>query len=103
MKKRHESAQLLNYTNFSERTLEDKMAKNIENVEKLLNDLTLRISEQGSGEMEKLVQFKRKQTGNKTALFESWDFGHYAGKYDQEVLKLDESKINDFFPSERVV
>jgi len=36
---------LLNYTNFSERTLEDKMAKNIDNVEKLLNDLTLRISE----------------------------------------------------------
>lgn len=45
MKMRHESALLLNYTNFSERTLEDKMAKNIDNVEKLLNDLTLRISE----------------------------------------------------------
>jgi len=45
MTKRHESALLLNYTNFSERTLEDKMAKNIDNVEKLLNDLTLRISE----------------------------------------------------------
>jgi len=45
MTKRHQSALLLNYTNFSERTLEDKMAKNIDNVEKLLNDLTLRISE----------------------------------------------------------
>ena len=31
------------------------MAKNIDNVEKLLNDLTLRISEQGSTEMDKLV------------------------------------------------
>jgi len=36
---------MLNYTNFSERTLEDKMAKNIENVETLLNDLTQRITE----------------------------------------------------------
>jgi Zn-dependent oligopeptidase len=36
---------MLNYTNYAERTLEDKMAKNIGNVEKLLNDLTLRISE----------------------------------------------------------
>ena len=40
MLKRHKAAQMLNYTNNSERTLEDKMAKNIENVEKLLNDLT---------------------------------------------------------------
>lgn len=45
MIKRHQSAQLLNYTNFSERILEDKMAKNIDNVESLLNDLTHRISE----------------------------------------------------------
>ena len=55
MLKRHKTALLLNYTNFAERTLEDKMAKNIDNVEKLLNDLTLRISEQGSAEMDKLV------------------------------------------------
>jgi Zn-dependent oligopeptidase len=46
---------LLNYTNFAERALEDKMAKNIDNVEKLLNDLTQRITEQGSSEMDKLV------------------------------------------------
>lgn len=81
--KRQESALLLNYTNYSERTLEDKMAKNIDNVEKLLNDLTLRISEQGSVEMDKLVQFKRKMTNNKTALFEAWDFGYFAGRYDE--------------------
>jgi Zn-dependent oligopeptidase len=36
---------MLNYTNFSERTLENKMAKNVENVESLLNELTQRITE----------------------------------------------------------
>lgn len=94
---------MLNYTNYAERTLEDKMAKNIGNVEKLLNDLTLRISEQGSTEMDKLVQFKRKMTHNKTALFEPWDWQHFVGKYDQEVLMLNESGMSDFFPSARVV
>jgi len=103
MLKRHQSALLLNYTNFSQRTLEDKMAKNIDNVEKLLNDLTLRISEQGSTEVQKLIQFKRKKTKNMTALFEAWDFGYYMGRYDQEVLKLNESNMNEYFPSERVV
>lgn len=36
---------MLNYTNYAERVLEEKMAKNIDNVEKLLNDLTQRITE----------------------------------------------------------
>lgn len=103
MLKRHQSALLLNYTNFSEETLENKMAKNINNVEKLLNDLTLRISGQGSTEMDKLVQFKRKKTKNATAIFEPWDFSYYAGRYDQEVLKLEDTKMNEYFPSERVV
>jgi len=53
--------------------------------------------------MDKLVQFKRNQTKNETALFETWDMSYYLGKYDEDVLKLDESTMSDFFPSERVV
>jgi len=53
--------------------------------------------------MQKLIQFKRKQTKNPTALFEAWDFSYYSGRYDQEVLKLNESKMNEYFPSERVI
>jgi len=79
------------------------MAKNVGNVEKLLNDLTLRISEQGSNEMGKLIEFKRRLTKNKTALFEAWDFAYYAGRYDEEVLALDEGVMSDYFPSDRVV
>lgn len=94
---------MLNYTNFSERTLEDKMAKNVDNVEKLLNDLTQRITEQGSSEMDKLVQYKRKMTGNSTAMFEAWDFAYYVGRYDQEVLQLEDGDLSEFFPSERIV
>lgn len=79
------------------------MAKNIENVEKLLNDLTLRITEQGSTEMQKLIEFKKKKTNNTKAIFEAWDWSYYAGRYDQEVLKTNDSKMNEYFPSERVV
>ena len=43
--KRFEASRLLNYSSFSERTIENMMAKNIGNVEKLLNELTQRISE----------------------------------------------------------
>jgi Zn-dependent oligopeptidase len=53
---------MLNYTSYSERVLESMMAKNLPNVEKLLNDLTLRISKQGSKEMEKIVKYKQDLT-----------------------------------------
>jgi Zn-dependent oligopeptidase len=58
------------------------MAKNINNVEKLLNDLTLKITEQGSGEMDKLIEYKRNKTHNKSARFEAWDTAFYMSRYD---------------------
>jgi Zn-dependent oligopeptidase len=60
--KRYEQSKILNYTSYSERVIEGMMAKNISNVEKLLNDLTLRISKQGSIEMDKIIQYKQKLT-----------------------------------------
>ena len=53
--------------------------------------------------MDKLRDFKRQKTNNKTAEFEAWDMAYYMGRYDEEVLKFDESEMSDYFPSERVV
>ena len=79
------------------------MAKNIYNVEKLLNELTQRISEQGSTEMDKIIAFKRKKTGNPKAEFNSWDTSFYMSRYDEEVGKVDESKLSEYFPADRVI
>jgi Zn-dependent oligopeptidase len=53
--------------------------------------------------MDKLTQFKRKETHNQTALFEAWDFGYFAGRYDEEVLNFNSSEVSDYFPTEVVV
>lgn len=56
---RQEMALLMGYQSFTELTLKDKMAKNPENVEKLLDDLTGRITQKGKKEKMKLTQFKQ--------------------------------------------
>jgi Zn-dependent oligopeptidase len=50
-----------------------------------------------------MTAFKRKVSKNNTALFEAWDWGYYASKFDAEALNWDESEMSDYFPSERVV
>jgi len=61
-KKRYETSKILGYSSFSERVIESMMAKNVSNVEKLLNDLTQRISGQGSIEMDKILDYKKNLT-----------------------------------------
>lgn len=51
-------ALLMGYQSFTELTLKDKMAKSPANVEKLLDDLTGRITQKGKKEKLKLTQFK---------------------------------------------
>lgn len=62
------------------------MAKNVSNVEKLLNDLTQRISGQGSIEMDKILDYKKNLTHLQQTKLEAWDWGYYMGKYDKEKL-----------------
>lgn len=52
--------------------------------------------------MEKLKKYKQFKTKNPNAKFEAWDWGYYTGRYDADFLKLDESKISEYFPAERV-
>lgn len=55
VQKRQELALLFNYTSFSQMTLENRMAKNVETVEKFEDELTDRIHSQGIEEMDKLL------------------------------------------------
>lgn len=78
------------------------MAKSVVNVENLLNDLTHRISEQGSIEMDKVLKYKQNLTKESKGKLEAWDWGYYMGKYDSDYLKINEGKIAEFFPAEHI-
>ena len=78
------------------------MAKNVSNVEKLLNDLTQRISGQGSIEMDKILDYKKNLTHLQQTKLEAWDWGYYMGKYDKEKLKVNEKTLSEYFPAEHI-
>lgn len=70
------------------------MAKSVENVEKLLDDLTKKITPLGRDELQKLTDFKRTFKGHEHDDFEKWDHGIYSKKYDEKMLGYDESEIS---------
>lgn len=102
VQKRQELALLFNYTSYSQMTLENRMAKNVETVEKFEDELTDRIHSQGIDEMDKLLQFKRKITNEPDAKLFNWDISYYSGLFKKESHGVDEDKIREYFPSENV-
>lgn len=49
-----------------------------------------------------LKNFKRKMTKNSSAEFESWDHSYYGMIYKNNTFKIDEKKIEEYFPLEHV-
>jgi Zn-dependent oligopeptidase len=60
-------------------TLENRMAKNVETVEKFEDDLSDRIHSQGIAEMGKLLKYKRKVTKDPKGELHNWDVSYYYG------------------------
>lgn len=65
---------MLGYSSNAEFVLSNnRMAKNVNNVEKMLDDLTHRITPMGRKELQALTDFKRSHKGHEGEHFEKWD------------------------------
>lgn len=73
---------MLGYSSNAEFVLQDKMAKKVENVEKLLDDLTQRITPLGRKELQAMTDFKRSFKNHSSDTFEKWDQATYASQYN---------------------
>lgn len=99
---RQELALLMGYQSFSEMVLKDKMAKNPQNVEKLLDDLSSRIKTKGRKEREKLDKFKQELTGKSDAKIQPWDISFYGSRYKKKLFNIEEDIIQEYFPADHV-
>lgn len=99
---RQELALLMGFQSFSEMVLKDKMAKNPQNVEKLLDDLSSRIKQKGRREKEKLDKFKQELTGNNDAKMKPWDISYYGVRYKKKLFNIEEDIIKEYFPADHV-
>ena len=98
---RHETAQLLGFKNYAEKSLATKMAQSTDQVLAFLNDLAERSLPLAKQELDELRAFAR-QTHGMDAL-ESWDIGYYSEKLQQHKYAISQEELKPYFPEDKVL
>lgn len=97
---RNEMAQILGYKHYSEYALRNKMAKNIETVRGLLNQLVEVYRPHALREEQELRAFVKLKTGKDN--LEAWDRTYWVEKLMKEKYSFDESVIKEYLEHSRV-
>lgn len=98
---RHESAQLLGFANFGERSLATKMAKSTKQVIEFLKDLATQARQQADQELGEVREFARDQGVD--FYLEAWDIPYYSEKLRQQRYALSQEELKPWFPDSKVV
>lgn len=97
---RLEKAKLLGYKDYAAYVLEDRMAKNSENVYKLLNQLKDSYRAKAKSDVKEVEDFAHK-LGLKGELM-PWDLSFYSNKLKLEKYSLDDEELKAYFKLENV-
>ncbi len=98
---RHEAAQLLEYSNYAERSLATKMAESTEHVMSFLQDLAQRSRPAAQRELEELRHFAREYY--ECDDLQAWDIAYYSEKLRQNKYAISQEELKPYFPEPRVV
>jgi len=97
---RVQRANLLGYPTHAHYVLEEQMAKNPDNVNKLLNELWKPSISKAQKEAQEIQDFIKKEGSN--FKLEPQDWRYYAEKIRQEKYALDENEIKQYFSLDNV-
>ncbi|KAK5987947.1 Saccharolysin [Cladobotryum mycophilum] len=103
MELRDEAARLLGYPDHASVQIEDKMAKTSATVNEFLGDLRTRLIPGGEKELEKLVEYKKRDYEERGIPFEGfylWDTSYYSRLIKEKEFSVDEVEISQYFPAE---
>ena len=98
---RHESAQLLGYANYAERSLATKMADSPERVTGFLHDLAQRAKPVAEKEVQELRDYAREHYGMDN--LQPWDIPYYSEKLRQHTFDISQEELKPYFPETRVI
>jgi len=99
---RRELAQLLGHQTYADYVLKHRMAGNVRNVYKLLNDLIDAYKPTAIREVAAIEKMARKQEG-KDFLLEPWDFSYYSHKLQLEKFNIDAEMLRPYFELSKVI
>ncbi len=98
---RHESAQLLGYSNYAERSLATKMADSPQRVIGFLHDLAQRAKPVAEKELQELQDFAREHY--RISELQPWDIACYSEKLRQHTFDISQEELKPYFPETRVI
>ena len=98
---RQQKAQLLGFDSYAQFALDDRMAKNSDNVYDLLNNIWESALPKAKEEAKDLQALINKEGGNFD--LEAWDWWYYTEKLRKERYNLDESEIKPYFAINNVL
>jgi peptidyl-dipeptidase Dcp len=99
---RRQLAQLLGYDTYADYVLKHRMASNVENVYKLLDDLIAAYKPTAIKEVEEIEAMARKMEGEDFVV-EPWDFGFYSHKLQMEKYNFDAEMLRPYFQLDKVI
>ncbi len=94
-------AKLLGFENYAERSLYTKMADNVEQVVSFLLDLADKSKSHAETELEALAEFAKAELD--IHKLEPWDISYVAEKYRVAKYSLDNEKLREYFPVDKVL
>ena len=100
---RTKQSQLLGYKSWADLSLSTKMAREIKNVEKLLEELREPAYKAAKNELKTLNEFAYKNGFNKDFCLEPWDISYWSELLRKEKLNLDQEALRPWFPLEDVL
>jgi oligopeptidase A len=101
LNKRQEKAVLLGYSNYSDYSLETKMAESTEQVIEFLNDLAKKSTQRAKTEVYELQQYAE-SLGFESEL-QPWDFNYYSEKLKQQQYKITDEDLKPYFSDQSVI
>ncbi len=99
---RREMAQLLGYDTYADYVMKHRMASNVRNVERLLDDLITAYKPTAIKEVEAVKTLAKKIEGEDFKL-EPWDFSYYSHKLQMEKFNLDAEMLRPYFQLDKVI
>ena len=99
---RRELAQLLGHKTYADYVLKHRMAGNVRNVYKLLNDLIVAYKPTAIKEVAAIENVARKSEGKHFEL-KPWDFGFYSHKLQLQKYNLDAEMLRPYFELSKVI
>ena len=100
---RQAKARLLNYADFADFAIDERMAGNGANAQAFLDDLHVKTRRFFARENEELIAFRQRLEGPGAPPLAPWDMGYYAEKLRQAKYDFDEEMLRPYFSLDRVV